>query len=78
MILSFHIEYRTNWGEEVRILGSVPELGNFEEAEYPGLKNYLDGFVKEGVGAGGAMFTALIRGNSVERLRKKIEKICSE
>ena len=51
---------------------------NFEEAEYPGLKNYLDGFVKEGVGAGGAMFTALIRGNSVERLRKKIEKVCSE
>lgn len=51
---------------------------NFEDAEYPGLKNYLDGFVKEGVGAGGAMFTALIRGNSVERLRKKIEKVCSE
>ena len=40
--------------------------------------DYLDGFVKEGVGAGGAMFTALIRGNSVERLRKKIEKVCSE
>ncbi len=30
MILSFHIEYRTNWGEEVRILGSVPELGSWE------------------------------------------------
>lgn len=28
MIISFHIEYRTNWGEEVRILGSIPELGN--------------------------------------------------
>lgn len=28
MKISFHIEYRTNWGEEVRILGSVPELGN--------------------------------------------------
>ena len=27
MIISFHVEYRTNWGEEVRILGSVPELG---------------------------------------------------
>ncbi|MDL2213234.1 4-alpha-glucanotransferase [Bacteroides sp. OttesenSCG-928-N06] len=26
--LSFHIEYRTNWGEEVKLLGSVPELGN--------------------------------------------------
>ncbi len=33
MILSFHIEYRTNWGEEVRILGSVPELGNWEEEQ---------------------------------------------
>ena len=33
MILSFHIEYRTNWGEEVRILGSVAELGNFEEKQ---------------------------------------------
>ena len=22
MILSFHIEYRTSWGEEVRVLGS--------------------------------------------------------
>lgn len=28
MIVSFHIEYRTSWGEEVRILGNVPELGN--------------------------------------------------
>lgn len=28
MIISFHIEYRTNWGEEVRILGTTPELGN--------------------------------------------------
>ena len=28
MILLFNIEYRTNWGEEVRVLGSIPELGN--------------------------------------------------
>lgn len=28
MIVSFHIEYRTSWGEEVRIVGSVPELGS--------------------------------------------------
>ncbi|WP_321481344.1 4-alpha-glucanotransferase [uncultured Bacteroides sp.] len=27
MIVSFHIEYRTNWGEDVRILGSDPKLG---------------------------------------------------
>ena len=28
MILSFHIEYRTSWGEEVRVLGSILELAN--------------------------------------------------
>ena len=28
MIVSFNIEYRTSWGEEVRLTGSVPELGN--------------------------------------------------
>lgn len=28
MVLSFNIEYRTNWGEEVRVSGSSPELGN--------------------------------------------------
>jgi NaMN:DMB phosphoribosyltransferase len=40
------------------------------------LKNYLTGFVKEGAGAGGAMFTALVLGSSVEKLRKRIEKVC--
>ncbi|MBR2557209.1 MAG: TIGR00303 family protein [Methanobrevibacter sp.] len=48
----------------------------FEECDHEGLKNYLKGFVKEGAGAGGAMFTALARGISVEKLRKKIEKVC--
>ncbi|NDV65053.1 4-alpha-glucanotransferase [Bacteroides sp. 224] len=28
MILSFHIEYKTNWGEEIKVIGSIPELGN--------------------------------------------------
>ena len=28
MILIFNIEYRTSWGEEIRVLGSVPELGS--------------------------------------------------
>ena len=48
----------------------------FEESEHEGLKNYLTGFVKEGAGAGGAMFTALVLGSSVEKLRKRIEKVC--
>ena len=48
----------------------------FEKSEHEGLKNYLKGFVKEGAGAGGAMYTALTLGNSVEKLRKRIEKVC--
>ncbi|MBE6508975.1 MAG: TIGR00303 family protein [Methanobrevibacter sp.] len=48
----------------------------FEDSEHDGLKNYLKGFVKEGAGAGGAMFAALALGNSVEKLRKRIEKVC--
>ncbi len=48
----------------------------FEESEHEGLRNYLTGFVKEGAGAGGAMFTALVLGSSVEKLRRKIEKVC--
>lgn len=28
MNLYFQLKYRTNWGEEVRLLGSIPELGN--------------------------------------------------
>jgi 4-alpha-glucanotransferase len=42
MILSFHIEYRTNWGEEVRILGSVPELGSYDEEQAVPLRT-IDG-----------------------------------
>ena len=48
----------------------------FEKSEHEGLKNYNKGFVKEGAGAGGAMFSALVLGNSPERLRKRIEKVC--
>ena len=33
MTVSFHIEYRTSWGEEVCILGSIPELGNNDPAQ---------------------------------------------
>ena len=31
--LSFNIEYRTQWGEELCILGSVPQLGDLKESE---------------------------------------------
>ena len=55
---------------------SYEKSERFEDSEHEGLKNYLKGFVKEGAGAGGAMYTALVLGNSVERLRKRIEKVC--
>ena len=48
----------------------------FEKSNNDGLKLYLDGFAKEGAGAGGAMFTALVRGVSLEKLREKIENLC--
>ncbi len=36
MTLSFNIEYRTSWGEEVRVQGSIPELGgNLPEKALP-------------------------------------------
>ena len=38
MIVTFHIEYRTSWGEEVRILGSVPELGKNNPEQAVALK----------------------------------------
>ncbi len=49
----------------------------FEKSEDEGLRLYIDGYVKEGAGAGGAMLTALVRGASKETLRKKIEKVCN-
>lgn len=50
----------------------------FEKTEHKGLQNYLKGFVKEGAGAGGAMFLALTHGHDVEELRDAIVKACDE
>lgn len=49
---------------------------NFEKSENSGLKNYLNGFVKEGVGAGGAMLMALLLGFSIDDIRRKVEEVC--
>lgn len=35
MTLIFNIEYRTSWGEEVKVLGSIPELGNNQPTKPP-------------------------------------------
>lgn len=38
MTIIFNIEYRTNWGEEVKIVGSIPELGNWQVEEASALQ----------------------------------------
>ena len=49
---------------------------HFEKSPIEGLKNYLKGYVKEGVGAGGSMLMALLLGHSINSIREKIEEIC--
>lgn len=49
----------------------------FETTDNKGLKNYLNGFVKEGAGAGGAMFMALMEGKTIDEIRDAIVKTCS-
>lgn len=50
----------------------------FEKSEDDGLKLYVDGYVKEGAGAGGALLMALLKDASRESIRKKIEEVCKD
>ena len=50
----------------------------FETANHGGLNNYLEGFVKEGAGAGGAMFMALMEGKTIDEVLDSIVKTCSK
>ena len=51
---------------------------SFEKSNTEGLINYTKGSVKEGVGAGGAMFAALLKGKSIEEIRARTEQLCKE
>jgi uncharacterized protein (TIGR00303 family) len=50
----------------------------FQKCEIAGLKNYLKGSVKEGVGAGGAMLAATLRGVTIDAIRMRTEELCRE
>lgn len=50
----------------------------FEKSQTEGLKNYLKGSVKEGVGAGGAMMASILKGVSIDDIRMKTEQFCRE
>ncbi len=48
---------------------------HFDKSQSEGLKNYLKGSVKEGVGAGGDMMASLSRGVSMDDIRIKAEQL---
>jgi len=51
---------------------------HFENSQNEGLRNYLNGSVKEGVGAGGAMMAALLKGVPMDDIRTRTEELCQE
>lgn len=59
-------------------IGNIPIYvidPRFEDSKNEGLKNYLQGSVKEGVGAGGAMFAALLKGVPITTIRQRTEEL---
>ncbi|BAW30788.1 MAG TPA: TIGR00303 family protein [Methanothermobacter sp.] len=48
----------------------------FEKATHRGLHGYLTGSVKEGVGAGGMLLAALLKGVSMDTIRDRIDELC--
>ena len=48
---------------------------NFSKSRFKGLRDYENGYVKEGVGAGGASWLALKKGFKEEDIVKKVEEI---
>ena len=69
------IVYLTKQIDDIAILAVDPF---FEKSSNDGLRNYLTGSVKEGVGAGGAMLAALLQGVSIDDIRARAEDLCRE
>ena len=69
------INFIINQISDISIIAVDPD---FEKSDTEGLVNYTKGSVKEGVGAGGAMLAAILKGISVEEIRIKSEELCKE
>ncbi|MEN4006154.1 MAG: TIGR00303 family protein [Methanobacteriaceae archaeon] len=69
------INYITQQIADINIFVVDPE---FEKSSVAGLKSYINGSVKEGVGAGGAMMAAMLKNISVEDIRLNIEDLCNK
>ncbi len=69
------INYISRQIGDITIFALDPE---FEKSSVSGLKSYLNGSVKEGVGAGGAMMVTSLKGIDMDDIRGKIEDLCKE
>lgn len=69
------INFITNQISDITIIAVDPF---FEKSKTSGLVNYTKGSVKEGVGAGGAMFAAILKGISIDDIRIRTEDLCRE
>lgn len=67
-----------NFREMTEILGYQAFAADpgFGKSRRNGLRMYENGDVKEGVGAGGAMFAAAMKGFSQKEFREKTEEVC--
>ena len=69
------INFIVNQISDISIIAVDP---GFEKSETDGLINYTKGSVKEGVGAGGAMLAAMLKGITIEEIRIKTEELCKD
>jgi len=69
------INFIANQISDISIFAVDP---SFEKSKTKGLINYTKGSVKEGVGAGGAMLAAMLKGVSIDEIRFRTEELCME
>ena len=69
-----------NFFESVSDFGYMPYIADpgFNKSKHLGLRMYESGVVKEGVGAGGAMFAARLFGIGQHEFRKQVELVCDQ
>jgi uncharacterized protein (TIGR00303 family) len=69
------INFIINQISDISIIAVDP---SFEKSNTEGLINYTKGSVKEGVGAGGAMIAAMLKGVTIDEIRIKTEELCKD
>ena len=69
------INFIINQISDIPIVAVDPK---FEKSNIDGLINYTNGSVKEGVGAGGAMLAAMLKGITIKEIRIKTEELCRD